>query len=107
MLSRLLSLVALLAISASVHSAEVHRYEATPGSKVSVSGTGAVDQAWLPFPNHFIHALEIGPNGKKVVAVAPPRGHRRLCHAPDAPVGHRPRCAQVRSVSVFPSTLIT
>lgn len=31
-------------------------------AKVSVSGTGAVDQAWLPSPNYFVHALELGPN---------------------------------------------
>lgn len=42
MLPRLLSLVALLALTAALHSAEVHRYEATPGSKVSVSGTSTL-----------------------------------------------------------------
>jgi polyisoprenoid-binding protein YceI len=42
MLTRLLSLIALFALTASLPGAEVHRYEATPGSKVTVAGTSTL-----------------------------------------------------------------
>jgi polyisoprenoid-binding protein YceI len=73
MLNRLLSLFALLAFTASLHSAEVHRYEATPGSKVSLSGTSTLHD-WTVESGLIAGFMELESNFPLDAATKPAAG---------------------------------